>query len=146
MAAPDQGRAKLNQAMANELGLPFASIFKKRLGHDEKAEAVEAIGNVSGKEVIIFDDEIKSFSTMDEAIKLLLNEGAVKVYGCGFHPVLSDKEAYNRVGRSDITELMVMNTLPLKFTNPKIKTIDISPLFAEAIKRAYLGQSISEIF
>jgi len=100
---------------------------------------------VKNKIAIIVDDMIDTAGTITEAAKLLLKEGAREVYVCAAHAVFSGP-ALERLENSPIKEVIIANTIPLKEGIPsKITQLSIAPLLAEAIKRIYNNESVSDI-
>ena len=66
-AAPDISRAKVTEGYAKLLGLPLVVIDHRR-GADGTSQTHGVIGEVEGRDVILFDDEIVSggnFHTSD---------------------------------------------------------------------------------
>ena len=87
----------------------------------------------------------RSAGTLTKAASLLMESGAASVRAFCTHPVLSGS-AYERVENSQLTELVVCDTIPLKRDSPKIKQLSTSALFAKAIQRVYAYESISSLF
>ena len=100
-----------------------------------------------GKTCILIDDMIDTAGTITNAAKALKNLGAVDVYACATHAVLSGK-AIERIKESEIKKMVLLNTIPLGPEKhlDKIKTISVAPLFAEAMHRVFMNESISSIF
>ena len=107
------------------------------------------VGDVEGKVAIIVDDMVDTCGTLVTAATTLHEGGAKAVYAIATHAVLSGK-ALERINQCEVLkEVVVTNSIPHKDHKskcPKIKTIDISPLFAEVIRRTHNGESISAMF
>ncbi|KAL5282845.1 PRPSAP1 family protein [Megaselia abdita] len=109
---------------------------------------IYVVGEVTGKIAIIVDDlidDVESFVTAAEALK---ENGASKVYILATHGLLSS-HAPRLIDESAIDEVVVTNTIPheiQKLQCHKIKTIDISILIAEAIRRIHNKESMSYLF
>ena len=103
------------------------------------------IGDVKDKDVILIDDLVDTAGTMTMAADKIIKEGAKSVRAICTHPVLSGP-AYERLEKSQITELIVTDTIPLKKESEKIKVISCSNLFAEAINYVYEFKSIQSLF
>jgi ribose-phosphate pyrophosphokinase len=147
IVAPDAGSAKNARKFGDQLGLPVAIGDKTRSGHDEDAELLELIGNVSDKDAVIIDDFSISGGTLVKAAQLLKKRGAKKIIACVSHLPLSEK-GVAAIDQSDINLLISTDSVDnsrLKKTN-KIKILSIAPLFAEAVKRMHHRESINELF
>jgi len=144
--APDEGGTKLNGKLAANRNFPLIGLFNKRRidSHTVKVNFVGEPGDVKGKKIIMFDDEILTGSTLIANASKLKEMGAEEIYGCAFHGIFAGN-AIDNIEKSDLTGVIVTNTLP-QVPNPKIKVVDISELVTEAIKRIYLGESVSELF
>lgn len=146
LVAGDAGEIKDITTYANRLDLPIAIIDKRRYGNDEKPKARNIIGEVEGKDCILLDDEIASGRTMLEALAFLKQKGARSVSCGAVHGVLTGK-AVQELSASDMREIVVGDTIPVEHKKTdKVRVLTMAPLFADAIKRIHLGQSISEIF
>lgn len=144
MAAPDTGGTKRANAYSKHLKADLAICYK----HREKANEVEnmfLIGDVHGKDVIIVDDIIDTAGTIVKAAKMMKDNGAASVRAMCTHAVLSGP-AYQRIEESEITELVVTDTIPLQKESSKIKTLSVAPLFADVIDKVQSYQSISSHF
>jgi ribose-phosphate pyrophosphokinase len=139
------GRAKLTEHYARRLGLPVAVLGKRRIEEGKPPVIRYLIGDVKGKNVLLFDDEILTGGTLLEGMKFLREEGKAKRFlAACVHGVLGG-EAVSRIEDSELEELWVTDTLPLK-ESPKIKVCSVAELFAEAIKRIHIGGSVSGLF
>ena len=108
---------------------------------------MNVIGDVKGKKCILFDDMVDTAGSLCNAAKAIADHGAVAVYACATHGVLSGP-ALERIKASVIDELVLLNTIPGPegYADSRIKYLDVSPLFAEAIQRTYDEVSMSQIF
>jgi ribose-phosphate pyrophosphokinase len=147
MVSPDAGGVERARSFAKQLDSSLAIIDKRRPGPNE-AEVMNIIGDVEGKNAIILDDMVDSAGTMTKAAASLKEAGATKVYACCTHGVLSNP-AIERITGSVLEECIITNTIPLrdeaKACN-KIKVLDVSKLFGEAIERIYNNSSVSSLF
>ncbi|MFP4041515.1 MAG: ribose-phosphate diphosphokinase [Bacteroidales bacterium] len=144
MAAPDMGGSKRANAYAQYLQTPLVICHKSR----EKANVVDditVIGDVEGKNVIILDDMIDTAGTMTKAADKMVKLGAKSVRAMATHPVLSGP-AYERINESDITEIVVTDSIPIKPISDKVKVLTITEVFADVIQKVYNYQSISANF
>ena len=147
IVATDAGSSKRAYAYAKHFGCPIAMVDKRRDGNDDKAIATSVIGEIEGKNALVFDDEVDTAGSIIETVKVIKKFGAKDVYvGCT-HGVLSDK-AVSRIKDSPIKEFVMTSTIPLPESKKtdKITVISISELFAEAIRRIHNATSIGELF
>jgi ribose-phosphate pyrophosphokinase len=106
------------------------------------------IGEVKGKKAVILDDMVDTAGTLVEAADALSKKGAVKVYACCTHPVLSG-QAVERIQNSAIDEFVVTDTIPLREEGKsckKIKVLSIAGLLGEAVKSIHEEGSVSRLF
>lgn len=147
--AADAGEAKHIGPYAERLRIPMAIVDKRRTGHDEKAAPANLIGDVEGKNALIFDDEICSGGTFFEAANFLVKKhGAIDVLGCITHPVLT-KTAPRRLEETvSVVELAVTDTIPVAEDkkSAKLKQLTVVPLFAKAIEGIHNDLSLSTLF
>jgi ribose-phosphate pyrophosphokinase len=147
VVAPDLGAAKRARNFADRLGAGLAVVEKRRLGNEERSQAVSIIGEVAGRRAIIYDDEIDTAGSVVGAAQLLERAGAVEVYAACTHGVLSGP-AIERLRTAPMRELILTDTLPLPPEKhlPIITVLSVGPLFAEAIQRIHGGGSIGALF
>ena len=147
VVSPDVGSVARSRTFANKMGMGLAIVDKRR----EKAnhcEVMNVIGDVAGKECILFDDMVDTAGSLCNAAKAIHDKGATKVYACATHPVLSGP-AVERIRSSVIDEMVFLSTIPASEeakTCDKIKFLDVAPVFAEAIQRTYDEVSMSTLF
>ena len=146
VVSPDLGSVTRARKFADNLHAPIAIIDKRR-PKANVSEIMNIIGDVEGKRCILIDDMIDTAGTITNAANALKDLGAKNVYACCTHGVLSGP-AMDRINKSAIEELVMLNTIPLSEDkeSAKIRSISVAPLFAEAIKRIYDDQPISKLF
>ncbi|PUB09747.1 ribose-phosphate diphosphokinase [Paenisporosarcina sp. OV554] len=146
IVSPDHGGVTRARKMADRLKAPIAIIDKRR-PRPNVAEVMNIVGNVDGKICILIDDIIDTAGTITIAANALVESGAKEVYACCTHPVLSGP-AIERIDNSVIKELVITNSieLPEEKTSPKIKTLSVAHLLAEAIVRVFEEKSVSTLF
>jgi ribose-phosphate pyrophosphokinase len=147
IVAGDVGEAKEVGRYAGRLHLPIAIVDKRRDGDDERARAVNLIGEVAGKVALIVDDEVASGGTLLEATRVVLEHGAVAVEACAVHAVLSGR-AVERIEASPLRQLVVTDTIPLTPAKriERIHVQSVARLFADAIQAIHDGSSVSRLF
>ncbi|MDX1447397.1 ribose-phosphate pyrophosphokinase, partial [Lishizhenia sp.] len=144
MAAPDAGGAKRANSYAKKLDVGLALCHKQRQKANEVA-TMTVIGDVTGKDVVLVDDMCDTAGTLTKAADLFMEKGAKSVRAFCTHAVLSGP-AYDRINESNITELIVTDTIPLKQKSDKIRVISSADLFSDVIRRLVNNQSISSHF
>lgn len=147
IVSPDAGGVERARAYAKILNCGLAIIDKRR----EKAniaEVMNLIGDVDGKTAVIVDDMIDTAGTVTQAVPVLLERGAKKVYCASTHPVLSGP-AIERIEKSSLEEISVTDTVPLSESArkcKKIKVYSVAKILGEAIKRIHDDDSVSSLF
>jgi len=144
VCSPDVGSIKMARAYAKRLHADLILIDKRRPTQNV-AEVMNIIGEVEGKNVLIVDDLIDTAGTFVNAVKALKDNGALEIYGACTHPILSGK-ALERIENSALKKLYVTDTIPIPGKFSKIEVKSIAPIFAEAIIRTNLNESISSLF
>ena len=146
VVSPDVGSVARSRTFANKMGMSLAIVDKRR----EKAnqcEVMNIIGDVKGKKCLLFDDMVDTAGSLCNAANAIKEiGGATEVYAFATHGVLSGP-ALERLEASCIKELTLLNTIPARENAPaKIKYLDVSPVFADAIQRIYEENSMSALF
>lgn len=146
VVSPDHGSVTRARNMAERLDAPIAIVDKRR-PEPNKSEIMNIIGDIDGKNCILLDDMIDTAGTICNAASALIELGAKNVYACATHGVLSGP-AKERLEKSPIQELVLLNTLPIDDEKKLDKMIFISvgPIFSEVITRVYQGGSVSTLF
>jgi ribose-phosphate pyrophosphokinase len=147
VVSPDAGFAKRARKYADYLGVSVAIGDKTRKAHDEKAEILEIIGNVEGKNAIIVDDFSLSGGSLVDVAKGLKERGANRIIVCLSHILLNDK-AVKRVEESPIELVIGTDSVDNKavLNSDKIRIVSVAPLFAEAVLRIHERESVSPLF
>ncbi|MBQ3181405.1 MAG: ribose-phosphate diphosphokinase [Clostridia bacterium] len=146
VVSPDLGSVTRARDFAAKLDVPIAIIDKRR-PKPNVSEVMNIIGDIKDKTCILLDDMIDTAGTIVNGAHALAERGAKEVYACCTHGVLSGP-AMERIDKSPIKELLTLDTIviPDERKIPKIKTISVATLFAEAIRRIYNDTSLSELF
>ena len=146
VVSPDLGGVSRARVFAECLNCGLAIIDKRR-PEPGVAEVMNLIGSVDGKTAIMVDDMVDTAGSLTEGAKALKKFGAREVYACCTHPILT-APAISRIAASDITELVVTNTIPLapEKKHPKIKVLSIAPILAETMLRIFNDWSVSQLF
>ncbi|PIP67917.1 MAG: phosphoribosylpyrophosphate synthetase [Candidatus Omnitrophica bacterium CG22_combo_CG10-13_8_21_14_all_43_16] len=146
IVSPDVGGIKMARAYAKKFEAPLAIVDKRRISGEE-TEAMNILGDIKGKNLIIIDDLVATASSLVEAAAALKKQGGKEIYAAITHPVLSGP-AIKRINDSVIKKLFVTNTIPVENgkKHKKIEVLSIAPLLAEAIKRIHDEESVSCLF
>ena len=147
VVSPDVGSVARARAFAQKLHMNLAIVDKRRQKANQ-CEVMNVIGDVEGKDCILFDDMVDTAGSLCNAAKALVEVGGAKnIYACASHGVLSGP-AIQRINDSVITELAFLDTItpvaPEK--SDKIKYLTVAPMFAEAIERIYQEISVSKLW
>jgi len=147
IVSPDIGGVVRARAVAKQLDTDLAIIDKRR-PQANVAEVMNLIGDVDGKTCVLVDDIVDTAGTLCTAAAALKTEGASRVISYCTHPVLSGP-AIERLNNSELDELVVTDTIPLSAearTCTKIRTLSMSRILAESIRRVINEESISAMF
>lgn len=146
VVSPDFGSVTRARNFTRGFVSPIAIVDKRR-PKPNVSEVMNIIGDIKDKKIILVDDMIDTAGTICHAAEALIDRGAIEVYACCTHPVLSGP-AIERIKNSPIKELVVLDTiaLPEEKRIDKIKILSTADLFAEAIKRIYADISVSPLF
>jgi ribose-phosphate pyrophosphokinase len=147
VVSPDVGGVVRARALAKRLESDLAIIDKRR-PKANVSEVMNVIGEVKGRTCVIMDDMVDTAGTLVKAAQVLKEEGATKVVAYCTHAVLSGA-AVGRINASDLDELVVTDTIPLREdaqASPKIRQLSVAALLAETILRIFNEDSVSSLF
>ena len=147
VVSPDVGGVVRARAMAKHLEADLAIIDKRRPRPNE-AKVMHIIGEVKNRTCVLMDDLVDTANTLCEAAAALKADGARRVLAYCTHPVLSGN-AVERIEKSDLDELVVSDTIPLRPEAKRCKRIrqlSVSELLAESMRRVAEEDSVSELF
>ena len=145
VVSADLGFAKKARNFARRLDLPLAFVEKRRIGNDPRAQALTIIGEVADKNVILVDDEVDTAGTLIEAVNVVKQNGARRVYTVCTHATLSHP-AVERLRAAPIEEFVCTDTVPIPSEKrlPHFRVLSVAPLLAETIARTHQGRSVGE--
>ncbi|WP_409967080.1 ribose-phosphate pyrophosphokinase [Bengtsoniella intestinalis] len=147
VVSPDVGSVARARAFAQKLHMNLAIVDKRRQKANS-CEVMNIIGDVDGKDCIIFDDMVDTGGSLCNAAKAVIEVGGAKsVHACASHGVLSGP-AIERLNNSVITELAILDTIPhiADGLSDKVRYLGVAPMFSEAIERIYQEISVSKLF
>lgn len=147
VVSPDHGGVTRSRRFAKQLNCDLAIIDKRRdHNNPNQSEVINIIGNVKNKICILVDDMIDTAGTIGNASKALRNDGALTIFACATHPVLSGKYNINMFN-SCINEFIFTDTIPIHNTiTSRYSIVSVDQLLADAIKRIHNEESVSELF
>jgi len=142
--SPDVGGMKMANAYAEVLGCPLGFVAKRRTGAST-VEAMNLVGEVEGREILLVDDMTETAGTLTAAAKLLKERGAQRVTALVSHCVLNDT-GKERLRQGNLDELITTNSVSMNTEGLPIRQMSVAPLLGEAIKRTHTDNSISTLF
>lgn len=148
VVSPDIGGVVRARAVAKLLNDTDMAIIDKRRPRANVSQVMHIIGEVSGRDCILVDDMIDTGGTLCKAAEALKERGAHRVYAYATHPIFSGNAIKNISGGA-IDEIVVTDTIPLSDEIQalnKVRTLTLSGMLAEAIRRINNEESISAMF
>ncbi len=148
--AVDLGFAKKARNYAEDFNTPVAFVEKRRIANDSSAEALNVIGDIEGRDVIIVDDEVDTGGSISQAVKLAREKGARDIYLAFIHPVFSSNAA-QRLASLGLKAIITTDTVPIPeeskvLFGDRLHICSIAPMLSEVILRAHEGRSVGELF
>lgn len=145
--SPDVGNLK--KAKKRCIGIPgdidIAIIHKSR-DSDGTVIAERLLGDVKGKNVLIFDDIISTASTMRQAIDLAITHGAEAFYLSATHGEFVG-DAVEKLTHERIRDICITDTIPVlsRMKELPLKVLSTAEIFGDAMLRIHRHESISEL-
>jgi ribose-phosphate pyrophosphokinase len=151
VVAPDIGASRRARNFAEDLDLPLAIIEKRRDRDGSGTRQLNLIGDVQGRHAIIFDDEIDTGGTLTQGAHFVRQRGALDVYACATHALLSPPNGIENMKAAQLRELVVTNTVYIspdkqQALQPFLRVLSVADLLAEVIRRIHLGVSVGALF
>ena len=144
IASPDMGGSKRAYAYSKFLGSDVVICYKQRK-EANVIETMEVIGDVKGRNIILVDDMVDTGGTLTKAADMMMERGALSVRAICTHPILSGS-AYEKIENSQLLELIVTDSIPLKKESNKIRVVTCAELFADVMHKVNSNNSISGKF
>ncbi|MGI9550313.1 MAG: ribose-phosphate pyrophosphokinase [Aurantibacter sp.] len=144
IASPDMGGSKRAYAYSKALESDVVICYKQRA----KANVIshmELIGNVEGKNVVLVDDMVDTAGTMTHAANLMMERGAISVRAITSHGLLSG-DAFEKIEKSQLKEMIITDSIPVKKESDKVKVLSCAELFADVMHRVHHNTSIASKF
>lgn len=146
LASADLGRTKWIETFATIFDVDMAVIRKQR--KDGTSHVQSVIGDVKGKDVVIYDDMTRTGVTAINAAKAYKDAGANDVYLVLSHFAVNDYNVVRALQGSCIKKIITTNTHPASehilvpllargdrasyFS--KFEVLDVTPIFVETLK------------
>jgi len=148
IVSPDTGGVARSRALGKALNNINLAIIDKRRPKENVSEVMNILGDVDGRECVIFDDLVDTAGTLCKGAIALKNEGATRVHAYASHAVLSG-DALDNILTSELDSLTVTDTIPLTDEAKnikKIRVVSISDLLTETVYRVATGNSVSALY
>ncbi len=142
--SPDVGGMKMASAYADMLGCPLGFVAKRRTGA-ATVEAMNLVGEVEGRDILLIDDMTETAGTLSAAAGLLKERGARTVRAVVSHGVLNDI-GRERLKEGFLDELLTTDSVELDPGDLPIRKLSVAALLGEAIRRTHTDSSISSLF
>ncbi len=146
VVAPDIGSVKMARAYAKRLGADLALVDKRR-PHADAVEIMNIIGDVEGKNAVLFDDVVTTARTLCQAATAIREQGAREIYAGVTHGVFCPG-SQERIAASPIKEVIVTDTLnhDVGVLPPRTRVLTVAGLLGEAVQRIHEERSLSSLF
>lgn len=145
VVTPDPGGLKMAYAYSNMLKTGLAIVGKQRKSATE-VEAINVVGDVEGRNVLLVDDLTTTAGTLTSAAALLKSRGAKKIVAAVTHSLITD-QGLDRLRNSSIEELITTDSVPQRDgAGFKITVLSVAELLGEAILRVHNDQSVTSLF
>jgi ribose-phosphate pyrophosphokinase len=146
----DLGYAKKGRNFAFGIDAPIAFIEKRRVANDAKAQALTIIGDVEDRDVVLVDDEIDTGGSIAQAVNLVKENGARRVFVSFVHPIFSANAA-ERLAALPVTEYITTDSVPIPADKravfgKRLTILTVATLLGEVIRRAHEGRSVGQMF
>jgi ribose-phosphate pyrophosphokinase len=146
----DLGFAKKGRNFAEDIDVPLAVIEKRRASDGDSTEAINLVGDVKNRDVLLVDDEVDTAGSVVQAVELLKRKGANQIILIFVHPILSGN-ASNLLASLPLSKIICTDTVAISpekmaILKDKLTVLSIAPLLGEVILRAHEGRSVGEMF
>jgi len=150
VVSADLGYAKKGRNFATRIDTPIAFIEKRRVANNARAEALTIIGDVKNRDVVLVDDEIDTGRSIIQAVNLIKENEAQRVYVTFVHPLFS-ADAAQRLAALPVTEYITTDSVPIpmekqEMFGKRLTILTVAPLLGEVIRRAHEGRSVGQMF
>lgn len=146
VVSPDTGGVKTANWYSKQLGTGIGFVAKERRSGSD-VEALNFVGDVEGKDVIMIDDMTSTCGTLVAAAKILKDHGATSIRAVVSHAMLNEK-GLERLAGSPIKELISTDSVPMcdNIGNYPVTILSVGDLVGEAILRIHNDESVNSLF
>lgn len=144
VVAPDAGAAKDADRLARRLDTTIAVMSKTRPEFN-KAEITSLVGDVKGKNCVIFDDMIDTAGSVCAAHDFLKKNGAKDVYVAATHGIFSGPAA-KRLNKVGFKGVVVTDTVPVEAKIKGLEVLTVAPMLANVVRNVHEGKSVTQVF
>jgi ribose-phosphate pyrophosphokinase len=153
VVSPDVGGIKraesFREALERRLGRPVESAFAEKQRSEGVIRGEAVVGNIKGRAAILLDDLISTGGTMSRVAAACKRMGASRIFAVASHGLLTGQAAPFLADES-LEQIVLTNTIPPFRMDPelvrkKITLLDVSALFADAIRFIHSGDSVTEL-
>ncbi len=146
----DLGYAKKGRNFAAGIDAPIAFIEKRRVSNDAKAQALTIIGDVEDRDIVLVDDEVDTGGSVVQAVNLVKEYGARRIYVTFVHPIFSGS-AVEKLAALPVTEYITTDSVQIpadkrEAFGKRLTILTVAPLLGEVIRRAHEGRSVGQMF
>jgi ribose-phosphate pyrophosphokinase len=148
VVSPDLGNAKSASVFARMLGTPVAAGTKERLA-DDRVVISTIVGEITGRDVIVLDDEIANGGTVIELLARLRERKVGRISIACTHGLFTGRSIERLAADPGVSQIVSTNTVPIsdeKRQAGRLTVLSVAPLMAEAIRRIHDGESVSSLF
>ena len=145
VVSPDPGGLKMAYAYSNMLGAGLAIVGKQRKTATE-VEAINVVGDVEGRNVLLVDDLTTTAGTLTSAAKLLKQRGALRITAAVTHCLVTE-QGVERLKNSPIEEMITTDSVPPRALDGfPVTVLSVAEMLGEAILRVHNNQSVTSLF
>jgi len=142
--SPDVGGMKMAAAYADLLKVPLGFVAKRRRDAST-VEAMNIVGEVEGRQVLLVDDMTETAGTLCAAAKILKEHGARRVVAAVSHGVINEV-GYERLQGGPLDQLITTDSVRVDPRDLPITVLSVAPILGEAIKRIHGNSSVTSLF
>lgn len=145
--SPDIGNAKRATKLARALGVGVAAGDKERIS-DDSVHYAGIIGDIRGKDVIIFDDEVATGGSIVGLVDILRQNDVSRMTLACTHGLFTGPAIERLAAIPELEEIVTTNTVPIPPEKrlPNMTVLSVASIFAEALRRNLLGRSVGSLF